>query len=39
MEQIAKCKSLVATFKGEKMMLDGPHEVSLDIKKDKNFHI
>ena len=39
MEQIVACKSLVATFKDEKMMLDGPHEVNFDIKKGKNFHI
>ena len=39
MKQIAKCRSLVAIFKDEKLILDGPHELSFDIKKEKNFHI
>ena len=39
MEQLAKCKSLVAIFKDDKLILDGPHEVEFDIIKDKLFHI
>ena len=39
MEQVAKCKSLVAIFRDDKKMLDGPHEVGFDIEKDKAFHI
>ena len=39
MEQVAKCKSLVAIFRDDKKMLDGPHAVGFDIEKDKAFHI
>lgn len=27
MEQVAKCKSLVAIFRDDKKMLDGPHDI------------
>ena len=39
MERLPKCKSLVAIFKNDKMVLDGPHEIKFDIKKDVIFHI
>ena len=39
MEQTAKCKSLVAVYKDNKLMLDGPHEISFDVQKDNVFHI
>lgn len=37
MERLPKCKSLVAIFKNDKMVLDGPHEIKFDIKKDVFF--
>lgn len=39
MEQIPKCKSLIATFKDDKLMLDGPHLVEFDAGETKEFHI
>ena len=39
MEQVTKCKSLVAIFKDDKLILDGPHKVKFNIKKDKEFRI
>ena len=31
MEQLVKCKSLIAIFQNDKLLLDGPHTVSFDI--------
>ena len=39
MEQIPKCKSLVATFKDDKLKLDGPCLVECDAGETKEFHI
>lgn len=39
MEQVAKCKSLIAIFRDDKIMLDGPRKVGFDINKGENFHI
>jgi len=39
MEQLAKCKSFVAVFEDDKLILDGPHEAEFDIIKDNHFHI
>lgn len=39
MEQVFECKSLVATFKDEKLMLGGPHLVECDTGGAKEFHI
>lgn len=39
MEQLAKCKSLMATFKSDKLMLDGPHIVEFDTEGNYSFHI
>lgn len=39
MEQVAKCKSLVAIQKSNKMLLDGPHTIEFNVEKDKQFHI
>lgn len=39
MEKLAKCKSLVAIYKDDEMVLDGPHEIRFDIRKDIIFHI
>ena len=39
MEQVAKCKSLVAIFRDDKIILGGPHEVSFDIEKNVIFRI
>ena len=39
MEQLAKCKSLMATFKSDKLMLDGPHIVEFDTVENNSFHI
>lgn len=39
MEQVIKCKSLVAIFKDKNIMLDGPREVEFDIEKERVFHI
>lgn len=39
MEKIAKCKSLVAMYKGEKMRLGGPHAIEFNVEKDTRFYI
>lgn len=39
MEQIVKCKVLDATFKNDKLILDGPHMVRFDTEVNKPFHI
>ncbi len=39
MEQLAKCKSLTATFKSDNLMLDGPHIVEFDIEGNNSVHI
>ena len=39
MEKIAKCKSLDAIHKKEKMRLGGPHAIELYVEKDAQFHI
>lgn len=39
MEQLLKCKSLVATFKGDRLMLDGPYLVEYDAGETKEFHV
>lgn len=39
MEQIIKCKSLVATFKSDKLILGGPHSVECDAGNTKELHI
>lgn len=39
MEQAAKCKSLIAIFRDDKIMLDGPRKVGFDINKGEDFHI
>ena len=39
MEQLAKCKSLTATFKSDNLMLDGPHVVEFDTGENNSFHI
>lgn len=39
MEKAIKCKSLVAIFKEDNLVLDGPHEIKFDIKKGRNVHI
>lgn len=36
---MAKCKSLTAIFKDEKLILDGPYIIEFDISGDKRFHI
>lgn len=39
MKQLVKCKSLIAIFQNNKLLLDGPHTVSFDIGDNKPFHI
>ena len=39
MEQVPKCKSLVATFKSDNLMLDGPHLAECNAGNIKEFHI
>lgn len=39
MEQVAKCKSLVAIYKSNKIQLDGPHSLEIDIGNDQMFHL
>ena len=39
MERLAKCKSLTVIFKDDKVMLDGPHKIELDVGENKKFHI
>ncbi|MDE7170289.1 MAG: hypothetical protein K2O11_00195 [Oscillospiraceae bacterium] len=39
MEQVPKCKSLIATFKDDKLMLDGPYLIEYDAGKNKELHI
>ena len=39
MVQLVKCKSLIAIFQNDKLLLDGPHTVSFDIGYNKTFHI
>ena len=39
MEQVPKCKSLVATFKDNELMLDGPNLVEYDAGRAKEFHV
>lgn len=39
MGQIVKCKSLIAVFQDDKLLLDGPHSVSFEIGNNKPFHI
>lgn len=39
MEQTVKCKSLIAIFQDDKLLLDGPHTVGFDTGDNKPFHI
>ena len=39
MEEVTKCKLLVAIYKDNKLVLDGPHEIKFDIKKNVNIQI
>ena len=39
MEQVPKCKSLVATFEDDKLMLNGPCLVECDAGETKELHI
>lgn len=39
MEQIIKCKSLVAIYQGDKLLLDGPHILEFNTIRNQPFHI
>lgn len=39
MEQLVKCKSLIAIFQNDKLLLDGPNTAGFDIGDNKPFHI
>ncbi|MCX4348112.1 MAG: hypothetical protein OSJ38_12850 [Lachnospiraceae bacterium] len=39
MEQIIKCKSLVAIYQGDKLLLDGPHILEVNTIRNQPFHI
>ena len=39
MEQIVKCKSLIAIFQNDKLLLDGTHSVNFETGDNKPFHI
>ncbi len=39
MEQIIKCKSLVAIYQGDKLLLDGPHILEFNTVGNQPFHI
>lgn len=39
MEQIIKCRSLTATFQGDKLLLGGPHIIEFDTTDDQKCHI